>query len=75
MPKITRLADFDFSVENFLDACSPAELREVDLLIQSNRYRNKMNAKTKKLTNTADEKDKIEALGFNSSFLLGENKQ
>lgn len=42
MPTIIKSAEFNFTIENFLDACSPSELKEVDLLIQSNRYRKKM---------------------------------
>lgn len=72
MPNISRLASFSFSVENFLDACSPTELKEVDVLIQSARYRNKMNSKAKKVTHTAEDRDEIKAHGFDDAFLLGE---
>ena len=74
MPKITKLADFKFTVEQFLDACSRAELKEVDLLIQSNRYQSKMNPKAAKIQRLQDERDEISALGFDPDYFLGKSK-
>jgi len=42
MPKTTRTLHIEITVEQFLNACSPLELREVDMLIQSNHYVRKM---------------------------------
>jgi hypothetical protein len=43
MPKIDKLFTMEIGVERFLDACSSLELREVELLITSPRYQNKIN--------------------------------
>lgn len=42
MPKIEKLFTLEISPERFLDACSPIELTELQLLISSPRYQNKM---------------------------------
>jgi len=47
MPQINRTLYLEITVEQFLNACSPLELREVDILIQSNRYIKKMNEEEK----------------------------
>lgn len=43
MPTLSRPFDLTITPESFLSACSPGELQEVDLLIQSPRFRNKIN--------------------------------
>tara|TARA_R110002126_G_scaffold78629_1_gene195632 strand:+ start:15051 stop:15239 length:189 start_codon:yes stop_codon:yes gene_type:complete len=48
MPKIDKVFTLHVSVEKFLDACSITELIEVELLISSKRYQEKMNAVNKK---------------------------
>jgi hypothetical protein len=42
MPKVTKQFELSISPEQFLNACSVDELREVDLLIQSARYQDKI---------------------------------
>ena len=42
MPEIQKVFHLSISPERFLDACSPTELQEIDLLIQAPRYRNQM---------------------------------
>lgn len=43
MPKHSKVLEIEITVQQFLNACSPYELKELDLLIQSPRYQNKMN--------------------------------
>ena len=43
MPKITQTHDIEINPERFLNACSPAELFDVDRLIQQKRYQDKIN--------------------------------
>ena len=43
MPKITEINQINVDPQKFLDACSPTELREVELLLSSNYYQDKMN--------------------------------
>ena len=42
MPKINQLSIIDITPERFLESCSPTELREIDHLIQSPRFRVRM---------------------------------
>lgn len=42
MPQINKILHIDITVEQFLDACSGSELHEVDMLIQSRKYMDKM---------------------------------
>lgn len=42
MPKIIKQFDLDVTPERFLNACSPQELIEVELLITSPRFVQKM---------------------------------
>lgn len=42
MPKITEVHLIEVTPEKFLENCSPAELREVDHLIQSPRFQVRM---------------------------------
>ena len=42
MPKITEIHLINVTPEKFLEACSPIELREIDHLIQSPRFRVRM---------------------------------
>lgn len=42
MPKIDKVLTLEISPEQFLNSCSATELQEIDLLIQSPRFRNKM---------------------------------
>ena len=44
MPKITRTFELEITPERFLEACSNEELQEVDLLIQSPRFRERLTA-------------------------------
>jgi hypothetical protein len=43
MPKHTKVITIEITVEQFLDNCSDSELKELDLLIQSPRYQNRIN--------------------------------
>ena len=42
MPKITQHNQIDITPEKFLNACTPEELIEVDLLLSSAYYQNKI---------------------------------
>jgi len=42
MPEVLKLLKVNITPEQFLDSCSEDELKEIDLLIQSPRYVNKM---------------------------------
>lgn len=43
MPKITNHHTIEITPERFLEQCSPVELQEVELLIQSPRFQQKIN--------------------------------
>ena len=43
MPKLQKVFTLDVTPERFLDNCSVEELLEVDILLSSPRYQNKMN--------------------------------
>ncbi len=43
MPKHSKVLEIEITVQQFLNACSPYELKELDLLIQSPRYQRRMN--------------------------------
>ncbi len=43
MPAINQLNSIDISVEKFLNACSQVELREVEILINSPHFQQRMN--------------------------------
>ena len=45
MPEITKVFQVNITPERFLDACSDAELKEIDLLIQSPRFQNRIKEK------------------------------
>ena len=45
MPAITKVFQVDITPERFLDACSDEELKEIDLLIQSERFQNRIKEK------------------------------
>lgn len=42
MPNINKVFTLEVTPERFLQACSPGELHEVELLLQSPRFRNRM---------------------------------
>lgn len=44
MPKLTRTFELEITPERFLESCSNEELQEVDLLIQSPRFRERLTA-------------------------------
>ena len=46
MPKINQILTVDITPEKFLQNCSPLELREVDMLIQTNTYMRRMDSKS-----------------------------
>ncbi len=45
MPSITKIFQVDITPERFLDACSDEELKEIDLLIQTERFQNRIKEK------------------------------
>lgn len=45
MPTITKIFEVDITPERFLDACTDLELKEIDLLIQSPRFQNRIKEK------------------------------
>lgn len=45
MPKIDKVLSLQITPEQFLDSCSVDELREIDLLIQSPRYYDRIHPK------------------------------
>lgn len=45
MPIISKTLTLEISIEQFLNNCSPLELQEIDLLIQSDFYQKKMTQK------------------------------
>lgn len=48
MPEITKVYTIEISPERFLENCSDNELREIDLLIQSERYQSRIREPKKK---------------------------
>ncbi len=42
MPKIAKVLHIEITPEQFLDNCSDNELKEIDLLIQSPRFQNRI---------------------------------
>ncbi len=45
MPEITKIFQVDITPERFLDACSDDELKEINLLIQSERFQQRIREK------------------------------
>lgn len=45
MPEITKVFQVDITPERFLDACSDNELKEINLLIQSERFQQRIREK------------------------------
>ncbi len=45
MPTLTKVLTVSVTPEQFLENCSDLELKELDLLIQSPRYANRINQK------------------------------
>ena len=45
MPTLTKVLTVTVTPEQFLENCSDLELKELDLLIQSSRYSNRINNK------------------------------
>ena len=45
MPEITKVFQVEITPERFLDACSDEELKEIDLLIQTERFQNRIKEK------------------------------
>ena len=58
MPEISRVLKLKITPEQFLDSCSEDELKEIDLLIQSPRYVNKMRCKNSKKANDGSKSKK-----------------
>ncbi|MDN3621319.1 hypothetical protein QWY81_17765 [Polaribacter undariae] len=45
MPKVEKTLTLHVSPEKFLSACSQLELKQVETLMRSRRYQNKLNSK------------------------------
>ena len=45
MPKHTQVINIDITVERFLENCTDDELKELDMLIQSERYQRRIQPK------------------------------
>lgn len=45
MPKIDKVISIEIRPEQYLNSCSAVELQELEILIQSPRYQNKMRPK------------------------------
>jgi len=61
MPEVLKLLKVNITPEQFLDSCSEDELKEIDLLIQSPRYVNKMRCySVKKESNELKSKKEIQ---------------
>lgn len=43
MPKVTKVFELEVRIEHFLLACSPAELHEVSVLLDSPLFQSRMN--------------------------------
>ena len=43
MPRIDKILTLEITPQQFLESCSASELKEIDLLIQSNWFVTKMN--------------------------------
>ena len=60
MPEVLKVLKVNITPEQFLDNCSADELKEIDLLIQSPRYVNKMRCHSvKKESNELKSKKEI----------------
>jgi len=44
MPKISKVFKIEITPERFIDACSDTELKELDLLLQSPRFQQRLKA-------------------------------
>lgn len=57
MPTISKLYTLTITPEQFLDNCSELELKELDLLIQSERYQSRIRIPLSNLLNIQKEND------------------
>jgi len=44
MPQVTKVFTIDITPERFIDACSDAELKELDMLLSSPRFQQRLKA-------------------------------
>jgi hypothetical protein len=44
MPEVTKVFTIDITPERFIDACSDSELKELDILLQSPRFQQRLKA-------------------------------
>jgi hypothetical protein len=56
MPTLTKVLTVTVTPEQFLENCSDNELKELDLLIQSPRYANRINPENKQIGFNQDKK-------------------
>ena len=54
MPKLEKIFTLEITPEQFLNNCSQDELKEIDLLIQSNFYQKRINAAKCKICGCTD---------------------
>lgn len=57
MPTISKNFTLTITPEQFLENCSDLELKELDLLIQSERYQHRIRRPLSNLLNTKEEND------------------
>jgi hypothetical protein len=57
MPTLSKNFTLTITPEQFLDNCSDLELKELDLLIQSERYQTRIRRPLSNLLNTQEEND------------------
>jgi hypothetical protein len=58
MPKVDKMFSLEITTEQFLQVCSPQELIEIDLLLNSPRFQNKMKAHQRQLNLFFEGKEK-----------------
>lgn len=59
MPTLTKVLTVTVTLEQFLENCSDLELKELDLLIQSPRYANRINSEEKQIGFNQNKKKEI----------------
>lgn len=57
MPTLTKVLTVTVTPEQFLENCTELELKELDLLIQSERYQSRIRIPLSNLLNTQEEND------------------
>ena len=58
MPEVTKVFTIDITPERFIDACSDSELKELDILLQSPRFQQRLKATEIGFHQSSTSKDK-----------------